>query len=106
MRISLALVVFVAACGSSGTGGGGGGGGGGGPDAADPNGTPVFDITSTDIMLQPGQEVTYCYFFHTPNTAAVAVNKWVADMTPGSHHMIFFTGGAAHADGLDMTGSC
>src|SRR4051794_11578467 len=103
MRISLALVIFVAACGSSGTGGGGGGGG---ADAPDANGTPVFDIKTSDIMLTPGQEVTYCYYFHTPNLTTVAVNKWVADMTPGSHHLIFFTGGPAHADGLDMTNSC
>jgi hypothetical protein len=34
-----------------------------------------------------------CYWFHTPNAAAVMINKWVSDMTPGSHHMIFFDGG-------------
>ncbi len=101
MRSSLAFVLLVAACSSS-----KGGGGGGGVDAADPNGTPAFDITSTDITLNPGQEVTYCYYFHTPNTVALPIDKWVSDMTPGSHHMILFTGGPSHADGLDMTNSC
>jgi hypothetical protein len=65
----------------------------------------AFTITSPDVMLQPSQEVTYCYYFHTPNTSALAINKWVSDMTPGSHHMIFFAGGN-HADGLDTTNSC
>jgi hypothetical protein len=77
-----------------------------GPDAAMGGDTAAFTIQSTDTVIMPGQEVTYCYYFHTPNTAALAVNKWVADMTPGSHHMIFFTGGADHPDGIDMTNSC
>jgi hypothetical protein len=42
-------------------------------------------------MLQPGQEITKCFYFHTPNTEDAVVNKWVSDMTPGSHHMIVFT---------------
>jgi hypothetical protein len=52
-------------------------------------------------MLQPGQEVTYCYYFHTPNTATVAVNKWVSQLALGSHHMIMFLnpGGSQPADG-------
>ena len=74
-------------------------------DAPGPSGTPAFEAQSTDIQLAPGQEVTYCYYFHTSNTTPVAINKWVSDMTPGSHHMIFFTGGN-HADGLDMSNDC
>jgi hypothetical protein len=103
MRSSLGLILFLAACGSS---GGGGGGGGGGPDAADPNGTPAISVTTPDIMLTAGQEVTYCYYFHTNNTSTVAINKWSSTMSPGSHHIIVFTGGPNHADGLDMTNSC
>ena len=101
MRSSLALMFFLAACSSSKSGPNGMT-----PDAPDMNGTPAFDVTSTDVQLQPGQEVTYCYYFHTPNTAAIPVNKWVSDMTPGSHHMILFLGGPSMPDGLDMTNSC
>jgi len=52
-------------------------------------------------MLSAGQEVTYCYYFHTSNTQTVAINKWVSAMTPGSHHMIMFLnpGGSQPADG-------
>ena len=67
---------------------------------------PAFEIQSVDVTLAPNQEVTYCFYFHTPNTSTVSINKWVSSMTPGSHHMIFFTGGTAHADGLDTTNSC
>ena len=74
-----------------------------GPDA--PNGsnepTPTFEIKSTDIALPAGAEFTKCFYFHTPNTSTVAVNKWISDMTPGSHHMIMFLnpGGSQPADG-------
>ena len=35
------------------------------------------------------------------------MNKWVSDMTPGSHHMIFFTRRyRQHADGIDMSNNC
>ena len=70
--------------------------------------TAAFTIQSTDVTLTPGQEITYCYYFHTPNAAEVAINKWVSDMTPGSHHMIMFFGSATQpADGtLDPSGNC
>jgi hypothetical protein len=51
---------------------------------------PAFEITSSPITLQPGEETTKCFYFTTPNTEVVAINKWVSDMTPGSHHMIMF----------------
>lgn len=50
----------------------------------------AFKVTSSDITLQPGEERTYCYYFRTPNTETIAVNKWVSELTPGSHHMIYF----------------
>lgn len=76
-----------------------------GTDSPDSN-TPAFSVQSEDITIAPSQEVTYCYYFKTPNTKPIAVNRWVSDMTPGSHHMIFFTGGLDHADGIDMNNEC
>jgi hypothetical protein len=67
---------------------------------------PAFEVTSGDITLQPGQEVLYCWWFHTPNTSTALVNKWVSTLQPGSHHVILFLGGNSHADGLDTTNSC
>jgi Copper type II ascorbate-dependent monooxygenase, C-terminal domain len=73
-----------------------GGSSGGGDDDGiqiDANDQPVngFRIVSPDIVLAPGEESTYCYYFRTPNTVPMAIHKWKSSMTPGSHHMIMFT---------------
>ncbi len=102
----LALVLLIAACGKS----PGGGGGGGNPDAPTGSnggsntggGSLAFEVKSTDIPLPHNTEFTKCYYFHTSNTTPVAINEWVSDMTPGSHHLILFlnTSGASQpADG-------
>jgi hypothetical protein len=117
-RLVLLALLAILGCSSNGGGGGGGNGGGGGGGAGggggsggsggsgggggtDPNGTPAFEISSPDITLTSGQEVTYCYYFHTSNTQTVAINKWVSVLAPGSHHMIMFLnpGGSQPADG-------
>ncbi|MCX5742862.1 MAG: hypothetical protein NT062_10240, partial [Proteobacteria bacterium] len=50
-----------------------------------------FQIISPDITINPGQEITYCYYFKTPNTETLAIKRWSSVMTPGSHHMIMYT---------------
>ena len=101
MRNSLAyVIVLAAACGKSpGTNMGGPDGSNGSNGSNEP--TPTFEIKSTDILLPAGTEFTKCFYFHTPNTTTVAVNKWISDLTPGSHHMIMFLnpGGSQPADG-------
>jgi len=49
-----------------------------------------FRIASPDVPIYPGDEVTFCYYFQTPNTTELAVKKWASHMTPGSHHLIVF----------------
>src|SRR4051812_7909189 len=61
------------------------------PEEGPPPSTLAFTVTSTDLTLQPGEETTKCFYTHTPNTEEVEINKWVSDMTPGSHHMIVFS---------------
>jgi hypothetical protein len=39
-------------------------------------------------ILQPGQEITDCVYFTTPNTGTVYMNQYHARMRPGSHHML------------------
>ena len=80
--------VSLMACGTDGTDPGGDGGGSG--SNIDPP-ARGFQIQSTNIDIQPGQEITYCYYFRTPNTEPMAISKWKSVMTPGSHHMIMFT---------------
>ncbi|MEO6772278.1 MAG: hypothetical protein ABI467_04560 [Kofleriaceae bacterium] len=94
-----------AATGDDGVDSGMGSGSGTDPGAA-------FTVQSTDVTIPSGtgNEVTYCYWFKTPNTTALAINKWVSDMAPGSHHMIFFAGGSFPPDlpngGLDTQNRC
>lgn len=88
--LAFVLVSLIAACGSD-------TGGGGGDDDPTPDAGGIeppargFQVVSTDIVIDPGQEITYCYYFRTPNTEPMAIHKWKSDMTPGSHHMIMFT---------------
>jgi hypothetical protein len=101
MRISnlgFAFVLFtgLTACNGSDTGGGGGGGGDDqmSPDASVVDPPPPargFQIVSPEITIMPGQEITYCYYFNTPNTEDLVVKKWSSSMSPGSHHLILFT---------------
>jgi hypothetical protein len=72
-----------------------------GDSEQDFDGGLAFEITSTSITLQPGEETTKCFYFTTPNAAPVQINKWISDMTPGSHHMIMFRtlGGTQPPDG-------
>ncbi|MBX3156388.1 MAG: hypothetical protein KF773_10345 [Deltaproteobacteria bacterium] len=84
--------IALTACGSP-----GGPGPGGDDDTPDAGGDPPpangFRIVTPDIDIQPGQEITYCYYFRTPNTKMLGIKRWKSEMTPGSHHMIMFTTG-------------
>jgi hypothetical protein len=101
MRLSVSLVIAsltlaVASAGSACSGG----------DAPGTGSTdePAFKVVSPDLHIAAGQEIVYCYYFHMPNTATVAIQKWVSDMTPGSHHMIlYFTDTPAQPDGTVNT---
>jgi hypothetical protein len=97
MRSSCALFAlpfaFAAAC--------------GGTEAGDddvPVDAPVnpgssFRITTPDITIEPGQEVTYCYYTTIQTTAELGVKKWSSSMTPGSHHLILYFGDSGKPDG-------
>jgi hypothetical protein len=93
MRSGLALVFVLAAC------GGGGTTPPGGDDVQPPDGSDLppgargFTITSIDVSIAPGQEITRCFFFRTPNTELFAMKRWSSEMTAGSHHMIMFLTG-------------
>jgi len=104
-KLAFVLLIAAAACGKSPTTGGG-------DDTMQPDADTgmtgsntedlAFEIKSSDIALPAGQEFTKCFYFHTSNTSSVAINKWISDMTPGSHHLIMFlnTSGASQpADG-------
>jgi hypothetical protein len=98
----LASILLVVACHKATTGGGGGDDDQSGADAGGSNslGTPAFTVQSSDLQIAAGQEITECYYFHTPNTTALPITAWASHMTPGSHHMIMFWGSESQpADG-------
>jgi len=41
---------------------------------------PAFRIVTLNVDIQPGQEITYCYYFHTPNTGPVAIKQFTSHM--------------------------
>lgn len=49
-----------------------------------------FQVVTPIIELQPGAEVTYCYYTRMPNAELAGVKRWESKMTPGSHHMILY----------------
>jgi hypothetical protein len=49
-----------------------------------------FQLTSPTIAINPGAEVTYCYYFQTPNTGELEIQRWASRMTPGVHDMIVY----------------
>jgi hypothetical protein len=89
MRTGFALVlaIVLGACGSDGTGGD--------DDTTPPDSPPVdppdLVITSPEIEILPGQEITYCWYFRTTNAKPLAIKRWESTMTSGSHHLIMFT---------------
>ena len=115
MRSSLALA-FVMLAAAAGCGTDPAIGGNNGPDGGNNTGSdgsvlmpPArgFQVVSPDITIMPGQEITYCYYFKTPNTEAYSIKRWVSKMTPGSHHMIlFFTGSLAQPEGTVSSSNC
>jgi hypothetical protein len=122
MRISLALVLGTVVAGSL-VGGLGGcssntmkppadtpDGGSGDPPPGDGGlaaPTRGFQIQSPVIDLAPGADLTYCYYFHTSNTADLSIQKWESQMTAaGEYAVVFFTTNDLQTPGTLTTQSC
>jgi hypothetical protein len=95
----VALAITFVACSSPPPGAPGdqpdAGGGGSDSDAAVPTDSspppaPAFRVTTSDVPLNPGDEVTFCYYFQTSNTTELSIKRWASHMTPGSHDMVVF----------------
>ena len=49
-----------------------------------------FQLTSPAIDVNPGVDITYCYYFHTSNTGELTIQRWASHMTSGVHDMILY----------------
>ena len=111
---SVALLALLAACGTDpaiggddddGMGSGSGSGSGSGMDPEPP--ARGFQMKSPEITIKAGQEITYCWYFKTPNTEAYTIKRWDSHMTGGSHHMIvFFTNSLSQPEGTVSASNC
>lgn len=52
---------------------------------------PGFEIQAPDILVAPGEQATYCYYFRTPNTGTLGIRRWISTMLPGMNHLILVT---------------
>lgn len=50
-----------------------------------------FQVTSPEIEISPGQDITWCYYFRTPNQATLAVNRFASEMGPAGKGVVFLT---------------
>lgn len=76
--------------------------------AAPPPPPPTgFEIRTPDIEIQPMQEVSYCYYFRTPNTEPVAVRQWRSQMTAGGRDVrLVLTSSDIHPPGTVSVVNC
>jgi hypothetical protein len=66
-----------------------------------------FQLVSPEVTINAGQEITYCWYFKTPNTEAYSIKRWVSKMTDGSHHMImYFTPSLGMPEGTVSASGC
>lgn len=51
---------------------------------------PGFQISSPDVAIDPGEEITYCYYVRTPNAAAIGIKRWELTLGPTVHDAALF----------------
>jgi hypothetical protein len=50
----------------------------------------TYQVTTPAFDVEPGGELTYCYYTRVGNDAPMGVRRWSSQMTEGSHHLILF----------------
>ena len=80
---------------------------GDGSGTTNPPDTPVFGISSPVFHVEAGQEVTWCYYFRTTNTATFAVKEWSSSTTVGVTSLaVVFTDTDLGTPGTMTTSGC
>jgi hypothetical protein len=49
-----------------------------------------FQILTPEIVVAPGEESTYCYYFLAPDNGPLGVRRWSSKMGAGMHHLILY----------------
>jgi hypothetical protein len=50
-----------------------------------------FQIKFPETVIDPGQDVTYCYYFRTPNAQTLPVGRFTSEMSPYAQQLVAFT---------------
>jgi hypothetical protein len=84
IAVVASLAAFAACASDSGDDGMGSGSGSGSGSGE------TFSITTPDVTIAAGQEITYCYYTTTSNADLLTIKRWQSDWTAGSHHVILY----------------
>jgi hypothetical protein len=66
------------------------------PPPPPPASVRSFQLQTPEIDVPAGAEITYCYYFRTPNTETVGIAAWRSIMPQGAHDLRVFTTANAH----------
>jgi hypothetical protein len=55
-----------------------------------PSTCPGFEIRTPEVEVGGGEAKTFCYYFHTPNTATLGIHRFVATFGANVHHAILY----------------
>lgn len=50
-----------------------------------------FQVKFPAVDIQPGQDITYCYHFRTPNDSPLPIHRFTSEMGPHSQQLVAFT---------------
>ncbi len=51
---------------------------------------PGFQIDTPEVIVGPGEEITYCYYFHTPNAETIGIRRWALTLGSVAHDVTLF----------------
>lgn len=51
---------------------------------------PGFQIDTPEVLIGPGEEITYCYYFETPNTEPIGVKRWALTLGSVAHDVTLY----------------
>ncbi len=51
---------------------------------------PGFQIDTPEVLIGPGEEITYCYYFETPNAETIGVKRWALTLGSVAHDVTLY----------------
>jgi hypothetical protein len=70
-------------------------------NGATPSPATGFTITSPEVAIDPGQNITYCYYFRTPNAAPLAIRRFTSSMRGVNRRVVLFTTTNSQGQAMD-----